>query len=185
MAAHILSVNIARPAELSLRGQPIPTGIFKEPTPGVVPVHKLGLAGDKQADLRVHGGPRKAVYAYPAEHYAYWTDLLGMPELPWGMFGENLTVEGLHEESVSIGDLYRAGTALLEVTQPREPCYKLALKFGRPDMVKRFAASGRSGFYFSVREEGELQTGDAIELVERGRFGRSIARTFQALMHQE
>lgn len=123
------------------------------------------LQGDQQADLRVHGGPNKAIYAYPSEHYSFWQQELARPDLPAGAFGENLTTAGLSEESIFIGDQFRIGSAVLQVTQPRMPCFKLALRFERADMIKRFWASGRSGFYFSVVQEGELAAGDQMEKI--------------------
>ncbi len=126
----------------------------------------LNLDGDRQADLTVHGGPTKAAYAYPSEHYSYWREELPGMELPWGMFGENFTVEGLDEATVNIGDRFRLGSAEVMVTEPRMPCYKLGIKFGRADILKRFLASGRTGFYFSVQREGEVAAGDEIELIE-------------------
>jgi MOSC domain-containing protein YiiM len=146
-------------------GQTISTGIFKEPVAGRVQLRRFNLEGDVQSDLSAHGGPDKAVYAYPFEHYHYWRGELGVQELPWGMFGENFTVEGLLEDSLSIGDRLRIGSAELMVRQPRSPCYKLGIKFGRADMVKRFLASRRTGFYLSVVREGEVAGGDAIELI--------------------
>ncbi len=130
-------------------------------------LRRLNLDGDGQADLSVHGGADKAVYAYPSEHYTYWRGELAGMEMPFGMFGENFTTEGLAEDAVNIGDRFRIGTAELVVTQPRLPCYKLGLKFGRDDMVKRFLASGRTGFYFSVSREGEVGAGDAVSLIDR------------------
>jgi MOSC domain-containing protein YiiM len=147
------------------RGKPVLTGIFKEPVAGRVRLGFLNLQGDRQADLTVHGGVEKAVYVYPSEHYTYWRQQLPEMELPWGMFGENLTVEGLFEDTVNIGDRFRMGTAELMVTQPREPCFKLGIRFGRPDIIQRFQASGLSGIYFSVVQEGEVAAGDSIELV--------------------
>jgi MOSC domain-containing protein YiiM len=144
------------------------TAIFKAPVDGPVKVGRLNLDGDRQADLTVHGGFYKAVYGYPSEHYPYWREELPDTQMGWGMFGENLTTEGLIEKDVHIGDRFRIGSTLLEVTQPRMPCYKLALKFQRADMIKRFWKSGRSGFYFSVVEEGELQAGDSIALERPG-----------------
>lgn len=135
----------------------------------------LNLDGDRQADLTVHGGPEKAAYAYPAEHYAYWREELPGTELPWGMFGENFTVEGLDESSVNIGDRFRLGEAEVTVTQPRMPCYKLGIKFGRADILKRFLASGRTGFYFSVRREGEVGAGDELELIGRDEHTVTVA----------
>jgi len=166
----LVSVNVGLPREVAWKGRSVSTGIFKEPVQGRVMLRRLNLDGDRQADLSVHGGADKAVYAYPAEHYNYWRDELTgmeMPFGPFGMFGENFTTEGLVEEAVNIGDRFRIGTAELVVTQPRLPCYKLGLKFGRDDMVKRFLASGRTGFYFSVPREGEVEAGDAVTLMER------------------
>lgn len=153
------------------------TGIFKEPVAGRVTVRRLGLDGDKQADLRVHGGPEKAVYAYPSEHYEYWKTELGR-QLSWGMFGENLTTQGLREDQVHLEDEFRIGSATLVVTQPRFPCYKLGIKFGTMEMVSRFQATGRSGFYLSVRKEGELQAGDQIELIRRNITSPTILEVF-------
>jgi MOSC domain-containing protein YiiM len=130
-------------------------------------LRKLNLDGDRQADLSVHGGADKAVYAYSAVHYDYWRRELTDVELPFGMFGENFTTEDLTEEAVNIGDRFRVGAAEVVVTQPRLPCYKLGLKFGRDDMVKRFLASGRTGFYFSVAREGEVGPGDEVRLIGR------------------
>jgi len=163
----LVSVNVGLPREVAWKGRSVSTGIFKEPVPGRVTLRRLNLDGDRQADLSVHGGADKAVYAYPSEHYPSWRGELAGMELPFGMFGENLTTEGLAEGAVSIGDRFRVGTAELVVTQPRLPCYKLALKFGRDDMVKRFLASARTGFYFSVSREGEVGAGDAVSLIDR------------------
>ena len=164
----VISVNVGLPRTVTWKGKPVTTGIFKEPVKGKVQARTLNLDGDGQADLSVHGGREKAVYAYPAEHYAFWNEQLPGVELPWGMFGENLTTEGLSEDSVHIGDRFRIGSVELSVTQPRMPCYKLGLRFGRPDMVKRFLNSGRSGWYFAVAQEGEIGAGDVIELIQRG-----------------
>jgi MOSC domain-containing protein YiiM len=171
----VVSVNVGRPRPVAWRGTVIETGIFKEPVAGKVAVATLNLAGDKQADLTVHGGRAKAVYGYPSEHYEYWRKELPEMELPWGVFGENLTTEGLQEETLCIGDRLKIGSVVLMVTQPRLPCFKLGIRFGREDMVKRFLHSGRSGFYFSVVEEGELEAGAAIEIVERERSAVSVA----------
>lgn len=163
----LISVNVGQPREVDYEGGRVATGIFKQPVAGRVRVRALNLEGDRQADLSVHGGAHKAVYAYPGEHYDYWQRELDGAELPWGAFGENLTTEGLREEEVRIGDRFRIGTAELVVTQPRLPCFKLGIKFGDQRMVKRFLASGRTGFYFAVAREGELEAGDAIELLAR------------------
>ena len=131
----------------------------------------LNLDGDRQSDLSVHGGPFKAVYLYPSEHYDFWKQELPGMDLPWGMFGENLTTTGLLETEVHIGDKFRTGTAELMVTQPRMPCYKLGIRFGRADIIKRFLVSERTGFYFSVVKEGEVGAGDEIDLIERKTSG--------------
>lgn len=163
----LLSVNVGLPREVDWKGKTVVTGIFKEPVQGRVKLRSLNLEGDGQADLTVHGGADKAVYAYPVEHYNYWQQELPDTELSWGIFGENLTIEGLLENEVSIGDRFRIGTAEVMVTQPRMPCYKLGIRFGRADVVKRFLASQRSGFYFSVLQEGEVGVGDALEMISQ------------------
>jgi MOSC domain-containing protein YiiM len=171
----ILSVNVGQPRQVRTNNGTVLTSIFKSPVEGSVAVREYNLAGDRQADLTVHGGPWKAVYLYPHEHYSYWAGELPGMELPFGVFGENLTTEGVSEESVCIGDQFRIGSAILQVTQPRMPCYKLALRFGRADMVKRFWKSGRSGIYFSIVQEGQLQRGDSIHQVGAGQERVSVA----------
>jgi MOSC domain-containing protein YiiM len=171
----LLSVNVSLPKEVPFEGRVVSTGIFKQPVPGRVPLAKLNLAGDGQADLTAHGGPDKAVYAYPSEHYAFWRRELARNELAPGMFGENFTVEGLLEEEVRIGDRFRIASAEVAVTAPRIPCYKLGIKFGDPGMPKRFLASRRTGFYFAVLQEGEVGAGDAIELLERDAGALTVA----------
>lgn len=161
--ARLVSVNVGLPRDVSWKGRAVSTGIFKYPVDGPVMLRRHNLEGDGQADLSVHGGPTKAVYLYPAEHYEFWRDELPDEELTWGNFGENFTAEGVDEESVSIGDQFRVGGALLVVTEPRMPCFKLQIRFNRPDMVKRFLNSNRSGFYFGVLEEGEVEAGDTLE----------------------
>ena len=178
-AGRVISVNISTGREVAWRGRTVRTGIFKEPVAGSVVVRRLGLDGDVQADPRFHGGPDKAVYAYPSEHYAFWQGEFPERELGWGTFGENLTTEGLREEEVRIGDVLRIGTSDLEVTQPRFPCFKLGIKFGRPDIIPRFLRSGRSGFYFAVRTEGVVAAGDRIEFVHRSREQLTIAGAFR------
>ena len=171
----LVSVNIGHPREVIYKGKTVTTGIFKEPVEGRIRLRTLNLDGDRQADLSVHGGPSKAVYAYPFEHYEYWREQYPGVDLPWGMFGENLTVEGLREDSVNIGDRFRIGSAQLMVTEPRLPCHKLAAKFGRDDIIKRFLHSGRTGFYFAVIREGEVGTEDGIELVSRDEHNVTVA----------
>jgi MOSC domain-containing protein YiiM len=163
----LISVNVGRPRIVTWKGTQVSTSIFKHPVEGAVDVKKLNLREDQQADLSVHGGPNKAVYAYASEHYPYWRTQLPESELPWGAFGENLTTEGLSEDALHIGDRLRIGSALLMVTQPRVPCYKLTIRFDRDDLIKRFIRSKTSGFYFAVLEEGQLAVGDGVEIVHR------------------
>lgn len=161
----ILSVNISLPKEIDFEGQKVTTGIFKKPVERRLMLKTLNLDGDRQADLTVHGGPDKAVYAYPIEHYEYWRKVFPTIEMPNGMFGENFTIEGLMEKEVSIGDVFQIGSSRVIATQPRMPCYKLGVKFGRMDVLKKFLASGRSGIYFKVSKEGEVGAGDTIEQI--------------------
>src|SRR3954470_9071292 len=170
----IISLNVGLPRLVLRNDEPVSTGIFKEPIAGRVMMRTLNLDGDRQADLSVHGGPQKAVYVYPSEHYDFWKlELPGM-DLPWGMFGENLTTTGLLETEINIGDKFCIGSAEVMVTQPRMPCYKLGIKFGRSDIIKRFLVSERSGFYLSVLQEGEVGDGDDIELIEEDESGLKV-----------
>ncbi len=164
----VVSVNVGLPKLVQVSEEDaVLTGIFKEPVDGKVRVNELNLAGDRQADLSVHGGPYKSVYAYTAEHYDLWREELPEMELPLGMFGENLTVTEMPENEVFIGDHLRIGTAEFAVTQPRMPCYKLGIRFGRSDILRRFLKSRRSGFYLTVLKTGELGSGDRIEVFKR------------------
>src|SRR5712664_1628613 len=167
----LVSVNTGMPREVSWHGRTVTTAIFKEPAGGRVALRKLNLDGDRQADLSVHGGEHKAVYCYSLAHYGYWKRELPGRELPMGMFGENFTIddggEGLLEESVHLGDRFSIGTAEVAVTQPRLPCYKLGVRFESDDMVKRFLASGRTGFYVAVLREGEVGAGDEMKVMAR------------------
>jgi MOSC domain-containing protein YiiM len=171
----ILSLNIALPREVTWQGKRVTTGIFKEPIQGRVMMRTLNLDGDQQGDLTVHGGVSKAVYAYPSEHYNYWRSELPGMDLSWGMFGENFTTEGFLEDAVYIGDRFRIGETEVMVTEPRMPCYKLGIKFGRADIIKRFLASRRTGFYFAVMREGMVGAGDDVELIEREQQEISVA----------
>jgi len=171
----LLSVNVGSPREIEWKGKIVRTSIFKAPIMGRVRVAELNLESDQQSDLSVHGGRDKAVYAYPSEHYPFWHQELRGIDLPWGTFGENFTTEGLLEESVRIGDRFRAGSAEFIVTQPRMPCFKLGIRFNRTDIVKRFLQSGRSGFYFAVLTEGEVAAGDSIELIKQDEHGVTVA----------
>ena len=171
----IVSVNVGLPRTVEWEGALVSTGIFKQPMAGRVAVRRLNLDGDRQADLSVHGGPDKAVYAYPAEHYAYWREVLPGTDVPWAAFGENLTTMGLMEETVNIGDRFRAGSAELVATQPRTPCYKLGIRFGHMDMLRLFHRSGRSGIYFAVLQEGDVAAGDPLTLIQRAEGSLSVA----------
>jgi MOSC domain-containing protein YiiM len=171
----LISLNVARPRLALYKGATSNTGIFKQPVSGPVPLRTLNLDGDRQADLSVHGGPYKAVYGYPSEHYDFWRSELPGMDLPWGMFGENFTTRGLAESELHIGDRLQIGSAIVMVRQPRQPCYKLAAKFQRDDMLERFLHSGRSGFYFSVEQEGTVAAGDSFEFLSRDQEAVSIA----------
>jgi len=171
----IVSLNVGLPREVTWRGIKVLTGIFKQPVAGRVAVRKLDLDGDKQADLTVHGGEFKAVYCYPLEHYAYWRRELPGQELPMGVFGENLTTEGLMEDSVQVGDRFSIGSAEVIVTQPRLPCYKLGVRFQSDEMVRRFFVSRRTGFYLAVAREGETGSGDAFQAVARDPNGVPVS----------
>src|SRR5258708_8314180 len=157
------------------KGVTINTGIFKKAVAGRIALRTLNLDGDGQADLSVHGGRYKAVYGYPSEHSGYWRQELPEVDLPWGAFGENFTTEGLVEDELHVGDRFRIGSAVVMVRQPRMPCYKLAAKLQRDDMIERFLRSGRSGFYFSVEQEGEVGEGDSFELISQEGEGVTIA----------
>jgi MOSC domain-containing protein YiiM len=177
--AKLISVNVGLPRVIISNGDPVSTGIFKQPVAARVMLRTLNLDGDRQADLSVHGGPSKAVYVYPSEHYDYWKHELPGMKLPWGMFGENFTSAGLFESELNIGDKFRVGSAVVRVTEPRMPCYKLAIRFGRPDIVKRFLASERTGFYFAVSREGDVGAGDPIRLMEGGEHNLKVSDVTQ------
>src|SRR6266481_2116359 len=181
----LVSVNAGMPREVSWHGRIVTTAIFKEPAKGRVALRKLNLDGDRQGDLTVHGGEHKAVYCYSLAHYDYWKRELPGRELPMGMFGENFTIDdgaagllsglGLLEESVHLGDRFSIGTAEVAVTQPRMPCYKLGVRFGSDDMVKRFLASGRTGFYVMVLREGEVGAGDEMKMIAREANAKQVS----------
>ena len=171
----VISVNVGRPRQVEWKGTTATTAIFKDPVAGPVAVKETNLAGDQQADLMVHGGPEKAVYLYPSEHYEYWQAQLHPTQLTYGAFGENLTTEGISEESLHIGDELEIGSARFQVRQPRTPCWKLSLRFDRDDMTRRFYQSRRFGAYLSVLREGVLQAGDEIRLVSEDANGVSVA----------
>lgn len=175
---HVVSVNVGQIEVILWEGREIRTGFRKHPVPGKIPFRGVNLVGDDQADRTVHGGKRKSVYVYPSEHYRFWERTLGIRELGWGAFGENLTTAGWLESNVHIGDVVRIGTAAFEVTQPRSPCYKINASFGRPDMIERFHRSGRSGFYLAPVEEGEIVEGDSIEILTWRRNAPTISDLF-------
>lgn len=179
MCASVVSVNVGKARAVEWQGQEFSTGIFKTPVKGPVRVETLGLQGDAQADLTVHGGKEKTVYAYPSEHYEYWKNQLQVG-LSLGMFGENLTTQGLLEESVHAGDSFQVGSAKLIVTRPRFPCYKLGMKFNCMETVKRFQLSGRSGFYLAVLKEGNIAAGDQIREITLNPNGPTIAEMFKS-----
>jgi MOSC domain-containing protein YiiM len=180
----VLAVNISGPKPLTYRGQTVATGIFKTPVTGRIRVQRLGLEGDVQVDKRVHGGPDKAVYIYPHEHYAHWETFLSRKDFAFGQFGENLTTTGLLEDEVRVGDKLRIGSVLLEVTQPREPCFKLMTKMNDFTFAKPFLTSGHTGFYLRVLEEGELGAGDAIERDATDTAAPTIREVVQQLINQ-
>jgi MOSC domain-containing protein YiiM len=183
----ILSVNVGLPRKVLFNGQIVTTAIFKDPVKGPIMLRKLNLDGDKQADLTVHGGVDKAVYSYPAEHYPYWRKQFPNMDLVWGMFGENFTTKGLMEDAVNVGDQFQIGSATkLVATQPRMPCYKLGVRFGRMDVIRRFMSSRRPGIYFKVLEEGEVETGDKIKIIRRDKNNvtvKDIVRLYIARDH--
>lgn len=177
----LVSVQVGRPRRVRWHGKSVSTSIYKEPVAGRLMLHRFNVDGDQQADLTVHGGLGKAVYVYPSEHYPIWQAEFPDMRLPYGMFGENFTTEGLDESSVCIGDQFRIGDAVVEVTQPRMPCYKLGIRFGRPDMPKRFHASGRCGFYLAVLREGEVGAGDVWERTARNEQEMSVLESYRQL----
>ena len=170
----LVSICVGKPRDVHWRGRSVQTSIFKTPVSGHVRIMRNNIEGDQQSDLSVHGGPEKAVYVYPAEHYDFWRRELPDAELPLGAFGENFATEGLLEDDVWIGDRYRVGTAELVVTQPRMPCFKLEIRLGR-GMVKRFLQSRRSGFYLAVEREGDVAASDPIERLARNERRLTIA----------
>lgn len=181
----LVSVQVGRPRRVRWRGKTVTTGIYKEPVAGRIMLRRFNLDGDQQADLTVHGGRDKAVYVYPSEHYSVWRTELPGTDLPYGIFGENFTTEGLDESSVYIGDRFTIGDAVVEVTQPRLPCYKLGIRFGRPDMPKRFHASGRCGFYLAVLQEGEVGAGDVWNCIARDDRAVSVIERYRRYFEEQ
>ena len=184
MSPSLISIQVGVPRIVNLEGEEVSTGIFKAPIEKRLRLRHLNLEGDQQADLSVHGGQNKAVYAYPSEHYPFWKKALPGVDLPWGAFGENFTTSGLLEKDVCIGDRFTIGAAEVVVTQPRLPCFKLNLKFNRDDMVKRFLASHYSGFYLRVLREGEVGAGDEIVSIHRDENRVSVLDTLRLYLHE-
>ena len=182
---HIISVNVAEPSAIEWQGTTVRTSIFKKPVKGPVRILANGLVGDGQADLRHHGGPDKAVYAYPAEHHAFWLAHLPPAKLVPGAFGENLTTAGLLESEVRLGDCFRLGTAVLKAMQPRVPCFKLNVRLDDDQMVRRFQHAGRSGIYFSIIQPGTVQAGDNIELIQRSTYAVTIQQVVDCYYARE
>ena len=174
----LISINVGLPREITHRGQAITTGIFKAPVAGTVRLGRLNLAGDGQADLRVHGGADKAVYVYPFEHYAFWAGELGRHDFSHGQFGENFTTTGLLEDGVCIGDVFEIGEARVQVTQPRTHCFKLGIRMAEKDFPARFTAANSTSFYLRVLEEGRVAAGDAIERVECAAGSMTVREVF-------
>jgi len=181
----VLSIQCGLPREVAWHGQTVTTSIFKQPVHGRIALRTLNLDGDRQSDLTVHGGRHKAVYCYPTEHYAYWAAEMPGRTLENGAFGENFTTEGLLEDSVHIGDRFAVGSAEVIVSQPRMPCYKLGIKFESGDMVRRFLASGRSGFYLAVAREGEVAASDDFRLVDREPQAVSVSEITHLYLAEE
>ena len=177
--AKLLALSVSLPRDVVVRGETVRTGIFKSPVTGRRSVSSTQIDGDGQADLSVHGGPEKAVYAYASEHYATWRKELGVELATWGAFGENLTLTGLLESDVRIGDRFAIGSTELIVTQPRLPCYKLGIRFDSPDMVRRFARADRSGFYMAVEREGDIGAGDDVVRLSRDPRDLTVAAVYR------
>lgn len=182
----LISVNVGRSREIGTsHGKPVESAIYKQPVKGPVTARKLGLDGDQQADLTVHGGENKAAYVYPSEHYDYWKQRFPEREMLWGTFGENLTTSGLMEGDVRQGDQLLIGSAEFVVTRPRLPCYKLGIKFGTQEMLKWFLDSERTGFYLRVSREGRIQAGDSIRLVKAGNESATIVSVVREVRRRE
>ena len=163
----LISINVGLPVKVKFGNEIVTTGIFKNPVDKRIKIKKLNLEGDRQADLTVHGGLDKAVYSYSSEYYDFWKQEFPDISFNWGMFGENLTTEGLFESQVNIGDVFQIGSSQIAATQPRMPCYKLGVKFGRMDVIKKFLESEKSGIYFKVVKEGEIGVNDTIKLIKK------------------
>ncbi|TAL85771.1 MAG: MOSC domain-containing protein [Rhodanobacter sp.] len=182
MTMTLVSVNVALPVAVRHGRDSVTTGIFKQPVTGPVAVHRHHLAGDGQADLVRHGGEHKAVYAYSLDHYAYWREVLDRDELPYGQFGENLTVAGLDEAALCVGDQLRVGDALFSISQPRTPCFKLGIRLADGRMPRLFAESLRTGVYLRVLQQGTVEAGNTVDVVARDPHRLSIRALFDAYL---
>ena len=181
----LISVNVGLPIKVKFGNEIVTTGIFKNPIDKRINLKKLNLEGDRQADLTVHGGPDKAVYSYPYEYYDFWRKEFPDISFNWGMFGENLTTEGLFESQVNVGDRFQIGSAQLVATQPRMPCYKLGVKFGRMDIIKKFLKSEKSGIYFKVIKEGEIVINDIIKLIKKDNNNITIKNIVELITKED
>lgn len=177
----LLSVNVSQPIAVEIGQQRYHTGIYKRAVAGRLWLGRSQLAGDGQADMENHGGPNRAVYCYPHEHYAYWADALDRDGFEYGQFGENLSTLGLLEDALCVGDVLQVGEAVIQVTQPRVPCYKLANKLGMPGFAKTFLQANRPGFYARVLEEGSVGAGDIIVPAQKDPVGMTVAQVNAAL----
>ncbi len=177
----MFSLNIGLPAQMPFKGKEVSTGIFKKPVQGPLFLSRLNFEGDGQADTVHHGGPDKAVCVYPHEHYAYWERELDI-KLETGAFGENVTLDGLREDDVHIGDIFSLGEAVVQISQPRQPCFKLALRYGVPEMPVKVQETGYTGFYFRVLKEGKVERLDKLTRTQRHRHGISVSEA-NRVMH--
>lgn len=180
----IVSTNIAEPKTIRWKGKEVSTGIFKYSVDAPIFLEIEDVVSDKVIDRRYHGGVDKACYLYSADHYKYWQNIYPDIKMPWGMFGENLTVEGLHEAAVNIGDIYKIGETLVQATQPRQPCFKLEFRIPDKTIVQKFVASGFSGIYVRVLEKGKVKSGDKMLLIEK-KEALSIQKVYELLYASE
>lgn len=176
----IISINIGESKTVLWHDKKVKTGIFKYPVDGAISLGKEDVNDDHVVDRKYHGGKDKACYLYSADHYKYWKNLYPELELPWGMFGENLTVQDLHEADINVGDIFKIGTTTVQATQPRQPCFKLEFRFHDQEIIKKFVDSGFPGVYVRVLKQGDIRSGDAMELIEK-KDSLSIQKVYQLL----
>ncbi len=182
---NVTSVNLGESKTINWKGKEVQTGIYKTPVKDAIQLTKFGVTGDKVVDTKVHGGIDKSCYLYSTDHYEYWKELYSDLDWDWGMFGENITVEGLDEKNINIGDIYEIGEAHVQVSQPRQPCFKLGIKFGDQKILKDFIASGMSGIYMRVIKDGLVKKGDSMELLIRSKTSSPISDVFHLLYAKE